>query len=92
MTHSGSTPPAGQHSSNEHALKKYRVVIESREYFVVDVLAPSAQAAMDCAEDIDGFYVGQACDSQWQAIEANLLGADEEFSPPDLPASAWTAR
>ncbi len=75
----------------ENNLKRFRVLIESADYFDVDVLAENAAEAMERGEHIDPEFVRHRNrDGRYEATDVWEVSA-EEFSPPDLPASSWIA-
>lgn len=77
-------------NTNRADLRRFRVTIQSTDWYEVDVLAPDAEAAEERAEFIDSTHLGSPVDGEWKAVSSREISA-EEFSPPDLPASSWTA-
>lgn len=59
---------------------RYRVTIQSTDWFEVDLFASNAEEALDLAETIDGGLVHRRVDGEWKAVSAEEVGAGD-FDP-----------
>jgi hypothetical protein len=65
-------------------LRRFRVCVQSTEWFLVDVLARDATDALQIGESVDIEYL-RSVDSEWQAVTAEEVAAGEAFDPPEIP-------
>lgn len=71
--------------------RPFRVVIQSADFFRVDVIARTPEEAEDLALNIDPDYLTamESCGT-YDVDEVREIPS-EDFSPPDAPESVWVA-